>query len=133
MAFRFNNYINSCYSKRNNNFYVIGKDINGCEEIDSVKVIVTPSIIVPTGITPNGDGSNDVWMIDFIGFFPNCEVEIYNRWGEKLFYSRGYPDSERWDGTFKGKKLPTGTYYFIINLHDEINTKPITGPITIMR
>jgi gliding motility-associated-like protein len=114
-------------------YYVFATNLNGCVESDSVKVTVIPIIIVPTGITPNGDGSNDVWMIDLINFYPNCEVEIYNRWGEKLFYSRGYPDSERWDGTFNNKPLPTGTYYFVINLHDEFDSKPITGPITIMR
>ncbi|MBI5541426.1 MAG: gliding motility-associated C-terminal domain-containing protein, partial [Bacteroidia bacterium] len=114
-------------------YYVFATNLNGCVESDSVTITVIPKIIVPTGITPNGDGSNDVWMIDFIDRFPDCEVEIYNRWGEKLFYSKGYPDSERWDGTFKGKALPTGTYYYIINLHDEFDTKPLTGPITIMR
>ena len=115
-------------------YYIFATNSNGCVESDSVKVTVIPAIIVPTGITPNGDGSNDVWMIDLIGLYPNCEVEIYNRWGEKLFYSRGYPDNERWDGTYKNKPLPTGTYYFIINLHDEeFDTKPITGPITLLR
>jgi gliding motility-associated-like protein len=89
---------------------------------------------IPNGITPNGDGDNDVWKLDITSKYPNCEVEVYNRWGEKLFYSRGYPDSERWDGTFKGKPLPTGTYYYIINLHDEEQENlPITGPITLMR
>ncbi|PIP54194.1 MAG: hypothetical protein COX07_06625, partial [Bacteroidetes bacterium CG23_combo_of_CG06-09_8_20_14_all_32_9] len=114
-------------------YYILATNSNGCVEVDSVKITVIPKIIVPTGITPNGDGSNDVWIIDFIQFYPNCEVEIYNRWGEKLFYSRGYPDNERWDGNFKGKPLPTGTYYYVINLHDEIEIKPLTGPITIMR
>jgi gliding motility-associated-like protein len=114
-------------------YYVFATNSNGCVESDSVKVTVIPVIIIPTGITPNGDGSNDIWMIDLIGLYPDCEVEIYNRWGEKLFYSHGYPDSERWDGTFKNKPLPTGTYYFVINLHDEFGTKPITGPITLVR
>ena len=106
----------------------------GCIEVDTLVITVIPRIIVPSGITPNGDGVNDTWEIDMIGFYPNCEVEIFNRWGEKLFYSRGYPDSGRWDGNYKGKPLPTGTYYFVINLHDEAtDLKPITGPITIMR
>jgi gliding motility-associated-like protein len=115
-------------------YLVYATNSNGCVDVDTLLITVIPKILVPSGITPNGDGVNDVWMIDMIGYYPNCEVEIYNRWGEKLFYSQGYPDSDRWDGTFKGKPLPTGTYYFIINLHDEVaNTPPITGPITIMR
>ncbi len=113
-------------------YYVVVTDVHGCSEIDSVKVTVLPQLIIPTGITPNGDGLNDVWTIDHIDMYPNVEVEIYNRWGERLFYSKGYPPSERWDGTYKGKKLPTGTYYFVIKLNDPTVPEPITGTITIM-
>jgi gliding motility-associated-like protein len=101
--------------------------------MDSLIITVIPRIVVPTGFTPNGDGMNDDWEIDMIHLYPNCEIEVYNRWGEQLFYSLGYPASERFDGTYKGKDLPIGTYYYIINLHDEIFTEPITGPLTIMR
>ncbi len=114
-------------------YYLYATNANGCEVIDSVTITVIPKIRVPSGITPNGDGINDTWVIDMIELFPNCEVMIFNRWGEKLFYSKGYPTSERWDGTYKGKPLPVGTYYYIIVLHDEAYPDPITGPITIMR
>ncbi len=103
----------------------------GCFAVDSIIITVLPTIGVSNGITPNGDGKNDVWEIDGISAYKNCEVEIYNRWGEKLFSSPGY--TEKWDGKYKGKDLPVGTYYYVINLHDEINTEHITGPITIMR
>ncbi|MBL0046866.1 MAG: gliding motility-associated C-terminal domain-containing protein [Bacteroidetes bacterium] len=103
----------------------------GCFAVDSITITVLPTIGVSNGITPNGDGKNDVWEIDGIQAYKNCEVEVYNRWGEKLFSSPGYV--EKWDGKFKGKDLPVGTYYYIINLHDEVNTENLTGPITIMR
>ena len=118
--------------KQTTTYYVIVTDEHGCNAIDSVKVIVIPHLVIPNGITPNGDGLNDVWVIDNIDRYPNVEIEIYNRWGELLFYSKGYPPSERWDGTYKGKKLPTGTYYYVIKLNDPIETEPITGPITIV-
>jgi len=102
----------------------------GCVASDSVVVTVLPKIVFPNGITPNGDGSNDVWIIDFIEEFPNNVVEIYNRWGELLFHADGY--KQNWNGTYKGKELPIGTYYYIIELNDGI-TKPFTGPITILR
>jgi gliding motility-associated-like protein len=114
-------------------YYLLATNANGCTVIDSVIITVVPKIRVPSGFTPNGDGINDVWIIDLIELFPNCEVMIFNRWGEKLFYSRGYHPSERFDGTYKGKPLPTGTYYYIINLHDEAYKEPLTGPLTIMR
>lgn len=95
-------------------YYLLATNTNGCTVIDSVTITVVPRIRIPSGFTPNGDGINDVWIIDLIELFPNCEVMVFNRWGEKLFYSRGYPPSERFDGTYKGKPLPTGTYYYII-------------------
>jgi gliding motility-associated-like protein len=103
----------------------------GCFASDSILVTLFPLLEISSGITPNGDGKNEVWEIDGIEAYQNCEVEVYNRWGEKLFSSIGY--TEKWDGKYKGKDLPVGTYYYIINLHDEVNTENYTGPITIMR
>lgn len=103
----------------------------GCTAVDSILVEVRPTIIFPDGISPNGDGANDEWIIDGIELFPNCEVEVYNRWGELLFQSVGY--KETWKGTFKGKELPVGTYYYVIDLKDELYPDAYTGPITIMR
>lgn len=111
-------------------YYVIGTSPNGCIAIDSVTVTVLPDIKFPDGITPNGDGKNDVWIIDFIEQFPNNVVEIYNRWGELLFHADGY--QQDWDGTYNGKELPIGTYYYVIELNEE-GIDPYTGPLTILR
>lgn len=102
----------------------------GCRGTDSVIVTVIPTIDFPNGITPNGDGKNDTWVIDFLDQYPNHVVEIYNRWGEMLYRSTAYKND--WDGTYKGKELPVGTYYYIIELNEE-GVDPFTGPITIMR
>lgn len=111
-------------------YYVTGVSPNGCIAIDSVTVTVLPDIQFPDGITPNGDGKNDVWIIDFIEEFPNNVVEIYNRWGELLFHADGY--QQDWDGTYEGKELPIGTYYYVIELNEE-GKEPFTGPITVLR
>ena len=103
----------------------------GCIASDSVVVTVRPGIVFPDGISPNADGANDEWIIDGIDLFPNCQVEVYNRWGELLFQSVGY--KENWDGSYKGKPLPVGTYYYIIDLKDSLFPDAYTGPITIMR
>ena len=107
----------------------------GCIEIDTITVTII-DFIIPSGITPNGDGINDTWIIMnemSLSYYPNVVVLIYNRWGEKIWQSaKGYPVP--WDGkTLKGKDLPMGTYYFIIDFNDESKTKPITGPITIIK
>ncbi len=98
---------------------------------DTVTVFVYPEIRIPNGFSNNGDGKNDVWQIDNINQFPDNTVEVYNRGGELLFYSRGY--AVPFDGKYKGKNLPVGTYYYVINLNSPEQTKPYTGPLTIFR
>ena len=62
--------------------------------------------------------------------FPNCIVEIYNRWGAKLYTSDpGYTNP--WNGTYNNSPLPVGTYYYIIDLGD--GSLPQTGPLTIIK
>ena len=105
--------------------------MNGCFNSDTVTVYVYPEIKIPNGFSPNGDGKNDVWQIDFIDQFPDCEVEVYNRWGEQLFYSKGY--AIPFNGQYKGKNLPVGTYYYVVKLNHPNYPKPYTSPLTIFR
>jgi gliding motility-associated-like protein len=115
----------------NTTYTVFVTDINGCVASDTMHVHIFPEIFIPNGFSNNGDGKNDTWVIDNIQQFPNCVVEVYNRWGELLFASTGYKTP--WDGRFKGKDLPVGTYYYIIDLHHENFPKAYTGPLTIFR
>lgn len=119
-------------STRETTMYLITvTTVDGCIARDSVLVIYNPDLAVPSGFTPNGDGVNDVWEIDIIAErFPNAELTIFNRWGEELYRSVGY--GKPWDGTYNGKNLPVGTYYFVLDLKDNAYEN-ITGPITIMR
>ncbi|CAN5377977.1 hypothetical protein BH09BAC5_BH09BAC5_09380 [soil metagenome] len=112
-------------------YIVVVTDANGCIGSDTMDLIVVPAIDFPNGFTPNGDGINDYWQIDNIYLFPNCQVEVYNRWGELLFNSIGY--NPPWDGRFEGKDVPVGTYYYIIKLNDPLFPEVYTGPLTIMR
>jgi gliding motility-associated-like protein len=106
-------------------------DNNGCSASDTIRVSILPQITFANGITPNADGANDVWVIDNINLFPNNVVEIYNRWGELLFQAKGYQNN--WDGTYKGKPLPAGTYYYLVDLHDSTYKTKYSGPLTILR
>lgn len=112
-------------------YIVYVTDTNGCVNSDTVNVRPIPEITFPNGFTPNGDGLNDDWQIDYIDQFPECVVEVYNRWGELLFRNVGY--TIRWDGKYEGNDLPVGTYYYIIELNDPLFPEPYSGPITIMR
>lgn len=112
-------------------YVIVVTDTSGCVGTDTMILEVVPSIWFPDGFTPNGDGTNDVWVIDNIFLFPRCEVEVYDRWGIKLFRSVGY--TTPFDGQYNGKDLPVGTYYYIIKLNDPMFPDAFTGPLTIMR
>ena len=57
-------------------------------------------------------------------------IQIFNRWGQVLYESQPY---DAWDGTYKGKDMPLGTYYYIIDLNDGGSTQTLSGAITIIR
>ena len=107
-------------------------NILGCKNSDTILIVVTKKLPILSGFTPNGDGVNDTWELDFLDKYPSVQVDVYNRWGELLFHSEeGYPVP--WDGKFNGEDVPVGTYYFVIDLKDGEFPEPISGPITIVR
>ena len=115
----------------------IVRDDYGCTDTARVAIKINNitneiSTLIPNAISPNGDGKNDVWKLEFLKLlYPNAEVDIFSRWGEQLFSSKGY--SEPWDGTFKGQLLPVGTYYYVINLNDSSIPEPLKGGILLIR
>jgi len=89
----------------------------------------TQNIFIPNTFTPNGDGVNDTWLIKDLDAYPNCTVSIFNRSGQTLFYLSNY--AKAWDGTYNGKDLPSGVYYYVINLNT--GDKPLSGYVAIIR
>ena len=85
---------------------------------------------IPNAFSPNGDGINDTWAIKSADAFSTSVVEVYNRYGQVVFHSKGY--SNPWNGTYNGKPVPSGTYYFVIDLKSG-NEPNITGWIFIVR
>ena len=71
-----------------------------------------------TGITPNGDGRNDEWIIDNIEINQPNTVTIYSRWGQKVWQASNYNNSTIvWDGyNQNGNLLPDGTYFYTIEI-----------------
>ncbi len=86
-------------------------------------------VVIPNTFTPNGDGINDTWDIKYLNAYPGCTIQIYNRYGQNVYSSIGY--GIPWNGTYKGAALPTGTYYYIINL--ENSSKLLSGYVVIIR
>ena len=101
----------------------------GCVFMDEVNVVVLKTPVIPNAFTPNSDGVNDEWNIKHLESYPDVTVEVYNRFGNKVYTSVGY--TEAWKGKFNGDDLPVGTYYYIINPKNGRDT--VSGAVTIIR
>jgi gliding motility-associated-like protein len=87
-------------------------DHNGCSATQTIHITShCDDVHIPNTFTPNGDGVNDNWLIT--GINETDKVSIYNRYGTMVFQSLGYPVP--WNGSYKGKRLPPGVYYYLIN------------------
>lgn len=93
-------------------YTVIITDLFGCARTDVVKItVIAPSFWVPTAFTPDGNGSSDVFYVRGEGIL-NFEFSIFNRWGERIFFTRDILTG--WDGTRQasGDKMPEGAYVY---------------------
>ena len=108
-------------------------DAENISVTDSVRVTIIDcpdqELSIPSAFTPDGDGVNDVWEVGNILTYESNVVEIYDRYGHRLFRSEGY--AQPWDGTYQGKELPVGTYYYTITLNDGV--AHYKGSITILK
>ncbi len=108
--------------------YIVETTINGCVFTDQVMITIRPAIVPYNAFTPNGDGINDTWEIANITEWPDAQVRVYSRWGQKVFQAANY--GNEWGGD----DLPAATYYYVIELNPvDFNTEPYTGSVTIMR
>lgn len=112
-------------------FYLQGTDSNGCIGYDTVLVDVKePGFIrIPNLITPNGDKKNDVWDLKELPMADLCSVRIYNNEGILVYSVSNYNND--WDGSFRGKKLPEGVYFY--QLECPFEPEPYKGYIQIIR
>jgi gliding motility-associated-like protein len=99
-----------------------------------VNVIPNYDVFIPNAFTPNGDGENDYWQIfGNLSAFKQVEIALFNRIGEKVFESK---DAYfKWDGTYKGEKVPPGVYVYyakFVWLNNHSDNK-YTGSVTIIR
>jgi gliding motility-associated-like protein len=102
----------------------------GCIGTYSVVVEVVEPLYIPSAFSPNADGVNDAWIIPNIASFPQCEVTIYNRWGELIFFSRGYENP--WDGTYHQERVSTGVYTYQIRTGLGALSTTYRGQLTVV-
>jgi gliding motility-associated-like protein len=111
-------------------FQVSGQ-VGNCPVTDVVSLEIGLPIDIINAFSPNSDGINDQWNIGQIERFPTCQIEVFDRWGQTVFKSVGY--EQPWDGTNKGKYLPTAAYYYVIELNSlEVTIPPMTGVVSIV-
>ncbi|KAF2512649.1 DUF7507 domain-containing protein, partial [Flavobacterium foetidum] len=109
----------------------LSDNTNFVDDKPTVIDVVTCVVEVFNAVSPNGDGINDEFHIQGLECYPNNTVEIYNRWGVKVFETSGYGSN---GNTFKGysdgratisrgESLPDGTYFYILKCFDEVRHK----------
>lgn len=112
---------------------LIASNINGCDDTTyrTLRVLDIYRIFIPGAFSPNKDDFNTVWKPEFTSIL-SVEVTIFNRWGEKIYYSND--NTGQWDGTYNGVDCMDGVYYYYIKVRD--NKKKwhyYNGMITLLR
>lgn len=111
-------------------FWIVATNADNCSDSSAVFVRVLQPIRPSNVFSPNGDGINELWSIPNIETYPNSIVQVFTRWGQLVFQSRGY--QRRWDGnSTDGKPLPVGTYYYMIAPGE--GKAPIGGWVQLLR
>jgi len=73
---------------------------------------------IPNFISPNNDGYNDTWVVRGILHYENVHIQIFDRYGKAIVDKMSNFNSEIWDGTYLGRTVNTGSYWYIIELTD---------------
>lgn len=112
--------------------YTITATNGNCIASEEFLLTIYEDFNVFSSFSPNGDGVNDEWLLPGIEQYPEATVKIFNRWGAMLYESVGYDTP--WDGTFNGKPMSPGTYYYLIELNDAAaSSDNLNGAITIVK
>jgi gliding motility-associated-like protein len=116
-------------------YNITASDTVGCTKRFTIQVdfkeCAACAVFVPNAFTPNGDGRNDV-----LKGFTNCpldeyQLQIYNRFGEKVFESSAV--NKGWDGTLRGEKVSTGVFVYFVRFKNSSNEKAYkTSKRTVM-
>ena len=111
-------------------------DANGCQ--DTTWIVMTTLECPPPAptevITPNEDGINDTWRIANIEFYPDNEVFIFDRWGQRVYHKNEYDNLDGWQAKYLGANMPVSTYYYVLKVKFEKSDDLVfKGPISVFR
>ncbi len=131
--------INPVSLTQNGNLYrvTISDTLFLCQQTSTsqARLVVLFDLFVPDGFSPNGDGINDTFVIRDLQSFPNYTIQIFNRYGNKVF--EGNTNVPNWDGIptksfTSNSTVPAGVYFYIINLNQD-GIDPIQGRIHLRK
>lgn len=108
--------------------YVAVYDSNGCEALAQLPTVFYP-IEIPNFFTPDGNGYNDWWTPINIENYTNIESIIFDRYGREIIRLKL---GESWDGTYESIDLPSGDYWYLVNVNDG-SGRSFTGNFTLYR
>lgn len=104
-------------------------DSNGCT-VTASRHFEFVDVCIPNYFTPNGDGNQDGWAPGCTIHYPNLDFDIFDRYGRKIATLR---IGQSWDGTYNGKELPTGDYWYVVRLNDPKDNRSFVGHFTLYR
>ena len=104
----------------------------GCTAQKSFTIQVVPKISIPNAFTPDGNGRNDLFRATYGPDISDVRLFVFDRWGQLLFTDPGAHHA--WDGTFNGKKQPTGTYVWMFEYKDKTGSPSmLKGTVELVR
>ena len=113
---------------------------NGCSvsEFINIKLSKERNVFAPNSFSPNGDSENDNFTVFSDGTVERIKLlEIYNRWGGKVFDNKNFlpnRETDGWDGTFNGKNAEAGVYiYYFIVIFKDGKEAMFKGEVSVMR
>ena len=121
---------NTYYINSTGSYNVRVVDANGCEALAAIEMEFI-DIEFPNFFTPDGDGSNDYWIPENIGGFPNIQIKVYDRYGRVV--AEVWEGYKGWDGNYDGYPLPTGDYWYVVRLNGENDEREFVGHFTLYR
>ncbi len=117
-------------------YTLITTDSQGCVDTNVVSIVPfqCPDPIPIAAITPNGDGYNDTWVIAYINLYPDNEVYIFDRWGQRVYHKKNYDNIDGWDAKYLGVDMPVSTYYYVLKVMlKQSKDKVYKGAISVFR
>jgi len=106
------------------------EDQNGCKA-STVYVVLSYCAVLapPNAFSPNGDGTNDLWIVEGLENDPDATIVVYNRFGVQVFSAKG--DKPVWDGRSHNAEVSAGVYYYVISSKNV--SKPLKGAVSVIR